>query len=193
MLEGRCVFPATDYAGPQERRLTHFLGGFHQAKVPVRAHNFRDNHRDQPLDASWVVPRYGDSEERHRSFKEKYELPFQMIADPDGRVSKAYEASKKGLIRPRITYVIDKAGVIRAAFRHDVAIGRHLTDTIALSRQSRERLHCNLSRATGDHLPILTAARRVVICRARRVGLAGVLGSVPFALARTAGRVDRKL
>jgi len=27
--------------------------------------------------------------------------------------------------------VIDKQGIIRAAFRHDIAIGRHLPDTIA--------------------------------------------------------------
>ena len=35
------------------------------------------------------------------------------------------------MLRPRITYVIDKQGVIRAAFRHDLAIGRHLSDTLA--------------------------------------------------------------
>ena len=41
------------------------------------------------------------------------------------------EAKRLGFVRPRITYVIDKAGIIRAAFRHDIAIGRHLRDTIA--------------------------------------------------------------
>jgi alkyl hydroperoxide reductase subunit AhpC len=35
------------------------------------------------------------------------------------------------ILRPRITYVIDKQGVIRSAFRHDLAIGRHLGDTLA--------------------------------------------------------------
>jgi alkyl hydroperoxide reductase subunit AhpC len=30
-----------------------------------------------------------------------------------------------------VTYVIDKQGVIQGAFRHDLAIGRHLSDTLA--------------------------------------------------------------
>ena len=34
------------------------------------------------------------------------------------------------MIRPRITYVIDKEGVIRAAFRHDLAVSKHLSDTL---------------------------------------------------------------
>ena len=36
-----------------------------------------------------------------------------------------------GLIPARITYIIDKQGVIRKSFRHDLSIGKHLSDTLA--------------------------------------------------------------
>ena len=66
------------------------------------------------------------------SFREKHNLGFPLISDWDREIARLYEVtSSLPKIRPRITYVIDKEGVIRAAFRHDLAIGRHLSDTLA--------------------------------------------------------------
>ena len=35
------------------------------------------------------------------------------------------------MITARITYVIDKEGIIRRAFRHALNIGKHLKDTLS--------------------------------------------------------------
>ncbi len=129
-LEDGTRFRLSDHAGRKNVVLYFYPADF-TGGCTRQACSFRDNYAEiRDLDAV-IVGVSGNTEESHTAFKEKYHLPFQMIADPDGRVRQAYEASKKGIVRPRITYVIDKAGIIRAAFRHDIAIGRHVTDTVA--------------------------------------------------------------
>jgi peroxiredoxin Q/BCP len=94
--------------------------------------SFRDSYAAvRALDAV-IVGVSRDSEASHASFKREHGLSFPLISDADGRLSEMYDV--KGmlpLVRPRVTFVIDKQGVIRSAFRHDIAIGRHLSDTLA--------------------------------------------------------------
>jgi peroxiredoxin Q/BCP len=72
-----------------------------------------------------------DSAESHQAFKEKYGLPFPLIPDPQKRIVSLYQANGfLGFITARITYVIDKESVIRAAFQHDFAVGRHLPQAL---------------------------------------------------------------
>jgi peroxiredoxin Q/BCP len=64
-----------------------------------------------------------DSADRHAKFKEKYKLPFPLLADPDKAVLKAYGAYGKktmygklveGVIRS--TFVIGPDGIVRKVF-----------------------------------------------------------------------------
>ncbi|MCL6644338.1 MAG: peroxiredoxin [Dehalococcoidia bacterium] len=73
----------------------------------------------------------GDPADRHAAFREKHALPFPLIADPDGKLRERYDA--KGWIPwmpPRVTYVIDKEGVIRAALRHDFRVTAHVPEVL---------------------------------------------------------------
>ena len=97
-----------------------------------QACSFRDSYAAVQAFDALIVGVSRDSEASHASFKREHGLGFPPISDADGRLSELYDV--KGvlpLLRPRVTYVIDKQGVIRSAFRHDVAIGRHLGDTLA--------------------------------------------------------------
>ena len=88
------------------------------AGCTAQACSFRDNYDAISEFDALIFGVSGDSETTHASFKERHELPFPLIADPRRSVHKLYEAT--GLIpwmTPRLTYVIDKAGVIRAAIR----------------------------------------------------------------------------
>jgi peroxiredoxin Q/BCP len=108
----------------------------------AQACSFRDNYAELRDYDAVIVGVSGDSAESHREFREVHRLPFPIISDPDGRLRDLYEVTSAiSLLRPRITYVIDKAGIIRAAFRHDVAIGRHLDDTLAALRQIAATSH----------------------------------------------------
>jgi len=68
-----------------------------------------------------------DSVESHRNFREELVIPFTLVSDPDRKVIGLYGARRRigaGLTK-RVTYLIDKAGVIRGVFHHELAIGRH--------------------------------------------------------------------
>lgn len=65
-----------------------------------------------------------DSQESHRKFIEKYQLPFPLLSDPDKEIIKAYGAwglkklygrEYEGLIRS--TFIIDEEGKILEIFK----------------------------------------------------------------------------
>jgi peroxiredoxin Q/BCP len=97
----------------------------------AEARGFRDNFDAVVARDAVIVGVSGDSNECHALFKERHNLRFLLIADEDRSIAGLYDVkSSIPKLRPRVTYVIDKQGVIRAAFRHDIAIGRHLADTL---------------------------------------------------------------
>jgi len=64
-----------------------------------------------------------DSVEAHGRFKDKYDLPFPLLSDPDKAVAKAYGAwgekvlyGKKTVGMIRSTFVIDGDGIVRKVF-----------------------------------------------------------------------------
>jgi peroxiredoxin Q/BCP len=64
-----------------------------------------------------------DAVESHERFREKYNLPFPLLADVDKAVAKKYGAfgekmmyGKKVMGMIRSTFVIDAAGVVRKVF-----------------------------------------------------------------------------
>ena len=65
-----------------------------------------------------------DSVKRHDRFKEKYDLPFTLVSDEDGKVCEAYGTwvEKKNYGRTymgieRSTFLIDGKGIVRQAWR----------------------------------------------------------------------------
>jgi peroxiredoxin Q/BCP len=52
-----------------------------------------------------------DDEASHKKFTEKYGLPFNLLADTDGAITKAYDVDGGGYAK-RVTYVIDSNGKI---------------------------------------------------------------------------------
>jgi peroxiredoxin Q/BCP len=56
-------------------------------------------------------------EASHRAFRDRYQLTFPLVADPDKSITRAYGALGMLGLAKRVTYVIDPTGVIVAAFR----------------------------------------------------------------------------
>lgn len=81
------------------------------------------------------------SPESHRAFREKYKLPFTLLADVDRFVIKMYGVQGPfGLGVRRATFLIDQARHIHDAVRADFRIGQHedfVRKAIALSVHSR--------------------------------------------------------
>lgn len=56
-------------------------------------------------------------EASHREFRDKYELNFPLLADPEKRITRSYNALGLLGLAKRVTYVIGADGRIVAAFR----------------------------------------------------------------------------
>lgn len=99
----------------------------------AEACSFRDQYQDfQDLGAE-VVGVSSDSEASHQKFTQKHRLPFPLLADTGGQVRKLYEVPRAllGILPGRVTFVIDKEGVIRYIFN---SMNR-ATDHVAHARQ----------------------------------------------------------
>jgi peroxiredoxin Q/BCP len=72
-----------------------------------------------------------DSESSHKAFAEKYRLPFRLLSDPGGKVRSAFGVpATLGLLPGRVSYVIDKQGVIRHAFNSQMNPLKHVEEAL---------------------------------------------------------------
>src|SRR3972149_5891109 len=85
---------------------------------------FRDNLKSFGKADAEIIGVSRDSEKSHDKFKEKYELPFTLVADTDGKICEAYgtwvEKSMYGrnyMGIERATLLIDEKGVVRNIWR----------------------------------------------------------------------------
>lgn len=78
---------------------------------------FRDNyHIFKGLDIL-VVGISTDSVEAHKNFKARHELPFELLSDRNGRISKTYRAYIPLVnISRRVTYLLDAEHRIKAVY-----------------------------------------------------------------------------
>jgi peroxiredoxin Q/BCP len=83
--------------------------------------SLRDNYTEiKKLNAN-VIGISIDSSESHKGFKEKYNLPFMLLSDPDGETAKEYGALNNFFIfrlAKRQSFIIDPKGVVRRVYRN---------------------------------------------------------------------------
>ncbi len=75
------------------------------------AQSFRDNYAAYQGKEMVVLGVSMDDQASHKAFKEKYGLPFTLLVDTDGAITKAYDVEGGGYSK-RVTYVIDAEGKI---------------------------------------------------------------------------------
>lgn len=88
---------------------------------------FRDAYEQFLAAGARVVGVSGDSPERHRSFAERHRLPFPIISDRGNALRKAFGVPKTlGFLPGRVTYVVDRGGIVRLVFNAQLAADDHV-------------------------------------------------------------------
>ena len=87
---------------------------------------FRDAMESLETSRAEVVGVSTQSQESHRTFSEHHRLGFRLIADPDKRIAKAYDALGFLGLAQRVTYLIDPEGQIRDAYRSEMSPTSHV-------------------------------------------------------------------
>ncbi len=97
---------------------------------------FRDEY-ERFVDAGAVVVGVSpDSLESHRGFAEHHRLPFSLLSDSDGELSRKYGVGRTlGLLPGRVTFVIDGKGVVRHVFDSQLRAKQHVDEALTIVRQ----------------------------------------------------------
>jgi peroxiredoxin Q/BCP len=103
---------------------------------------FRDNYEELTNLGAEVLGVSGQSVESHKSFASHYGLPFILLADIDNKIRELYGVpSTMGILPGRVTYIIDKKGVVRHVFVSQTKAQRHVEEaknTLRLLEQEEQ-------------------------------------------------------
>ncbi|MGP1253792.1 MAG: thioredoxin-dependent thiol peroxidase [Kiloniellales bacterium] len=146
--------PAPDFTLPTDGGGSVSLKGLRGKKVVVyfypkddtpgctkEACGFRDLLPDfSSLDAE-IIGVSKDSVTKHDKFKAKYELPFTLASDEEGKTVEAYGSwveksmyGKKYMGIDRSTFLIDEKGVLRAEWRK-VKVPGHVEEVLTKAKE----------------------------------------------------------
>ena len=97
---------------------------------------FRDSYEVFTEAGADVIGVSSDSVDKHAGFASQHNLPFTLLSDQGGRVRKTYGVpGVLGVIPGRVTYVIDRAGVVRHVFSSMTNIDGHVNDALRVVKE----------------------------------------------------------
>ncbi len=97
---------------------------------------FRDSHEVFREAGAEVVGVSDDSVESHRAFAAHHRLPFLLLADEGGTVRKRYGVTALlGLLKGRVTFAIDRQGIVRHVFDSQTRATRHVDEALETIRK----------------------------------------------------------
>jgi thioredoxin-dependent peroxiredoxin len=90
---------------------------------------FRDAYEEFKDEGAEVIGISSDSVDSHKGFAEKNKLPFILLSDTGGKVRSQWGVPNTlGMLPGRVSYVIDKKGIIRNIFNSQLDGTKHVTE-----------------------------------------------------------------
>lgn len=110
----------------------------------VETKGFRDNYGDLRVLGAEVVGVSPDEMDTQCAFARELGVTFPLIADTTRAITRSYDVMFAFLpLVHRVTYVIDRDGVIAGVFNHEFAVLKHLDEVLhfvrELSRKQSQR------------------------------------------------------
>ncbi|TRV47524.1 MAG: peroxiredoxin [Microcystis panniformis Mp_MB_F_20051200_S9] len=92
---------------------------------------FRDSYEVFTDAGAEVIGISADSPQSHQQFAQKYNLPFTLLSDSDNQVRKLFGVPATLFVLPgRVTYIIDKEGIVRHIFDSMLDFKAHVTESL---------------------------------------------------------------
>ena len=111
---------------------------------------FRDNWERMLSLGATVIGVSSDSVESHKAFKKEHVLPFTLLSDQTHEIRKMYGVETHFFIPPRVTFVIDRQGVIRDIFSSQVNMSKHVDNSLRVLEQIQGKEEIESPSATGN-------------------------------------------
>ena len=108
---------------------------------------FRDIAKEFEKEGAIILGVSKDSIKSHRKFKQKHELPFTLLSDPEGKVLDLYGVWKKKSLygrtfmgTERTTFLIDEKGIVKKVYRKVKARGHAQVCLLDLKGSTKTKL-----------------------------------------------------
>jgi len=99
----------------------------------AEACGFRDSYEEFKNLGAEVIGISSDDQRSHEAFASEHKLPFILLSDPDGSARKSYGVKKTfGLVPGRVSFVIDKNGIVRHVFSSQSRATAHVSEALAV-------------------------------------------------------------
>ncbi len=123
----------SDYRGKQAVVL-YFYPADETPGCKIEACAFRDDYEDFKAAGAEVIGVSDDDVKSHESFASNHRLPFVLVSDTEGQLRGRYgvKGNLFGMLKGRVTFVIDKQGVIRNRFVSQIRFKEHVASALAL-------------------------------------------------------------
>jgi peroxiredoxin Q/BCP len=97
---------------------------------------FRDSYDVFVEAGAQVIGVSSQSVESHNKFAILNKLPFILLSDEGGRVRELYGVpSTLGILPGRVTYIIDKKGIVRHIFSSQLNATKHIDEAIRIVKE----------------------------------------------------------
>lgn len=98
----------------------------------AEACSFRDEYEVFRSHDTEVIGINSEGSSRHRSFTESYGLNFILLSDKDKKVEKLFGVKRiyLGFLTGRVSFVVDKDGVVRHVFNSTRQAVRHVEEAL---------------------------------------------------------------
>jgi peroxiredoxin Q/BCP len=127
------IFNLKDHLG-KKNMVIYFYPKDETTGCTAEACAFRDNYEAFLKKDTEVIGISSDSPESHIKFAENHHLPFILLSDKKSEVRKLFGVPNNmmGIIPGRVTYVIDKTGIVRLVFNSQTQIDQHISNALKI-------------------------------------------------------------
>jgi peroxiredoxin Q/BCP len=96
----------------------------------LEAREFRDMYKEFQRRGADVIGISGDDVETHRRFAEEHDLPFTLLSDVGDKVRDMYGAWSIVGTPDRMTFLIDRQGIVRMVFSSNIQPKKHISEAL---------------------------------------------------------------
>jgi peroxiredoxin Q/BCP len=101
----------------------------------MEAREFRDMHEQFQSNGAEVIGVSADDVKTHKEFAVEHELPFKLLADTENKVRDMYGAWGLAHTAGRITFLIDRQGIVRMVFSSQLQPKKHIEEGLRVLKE----------------------------------------------------------
>jgi thioredoxin-dependent peroxiredoxin len=129
------VFNLVDHIG-KNNLVIYFYPKDESYGCTKEACSFRDSYEVFRDIGAEVIGISSDDVNSHKSFAGKHKLPFTLLSDTSRKVAKLFGVGRTfGVIGGRITYIIDKNGVVRGIYNSQLNYNDHVEESLEVLKK----------------------------------------------------------